>query len=211
MSEKIADLSIGDFMDVLSSKAPVPGGGGASAVAASVGCALGRMVASLTLGKRRYAEVEPRVRAIADRLDALRADLLALADRDAEAFEPLSRAYGMPKDTEEERARKAEVMEAALRTACEPPLAIMERVAEATGLIAELARVGSRLAVSDAGAAAVLLSAAVRAASLNVYINARSMADRSCAEGLTARADELVAQARRVADETFEQVEGGLR
>ena len=118
MSEKIADLSIGDFMDVLSSKAPVPGGGGASAVAAAVGCALGRMVASLTLGKRRYAEVEPRVRAIADRLDVLRADFLALADKDAEAFEPLSRAYGMPKDTEEERARKAEVMEAALRTAC---------------------------------------------------------------------------------------------
>ena len=89
--------------------------------------------------------------------------------------------------------------------------AIMEGIVEATGLVAELARVGSRIAVSDAGAAAVLLSAAVRAASLNVYINARSMADRSCAEALTARADELVSQARRVADETFEQVEGGLR
>lgn len=211
MSEKIADLSIGDFMDVLSSKASVPGGGGASAVAASVGCSLGRMVASLTLGKRRYAEVEPRVRAIAERLDVLRADLLALADADAEAFEPLSRAYGLPKDTEEERARKAEVMEAALKAACEPPLAIMEKICEATGLLAELARVGSRIAVSDAGAGAVLLSAAVRAASLNVYINAKSMAERSCADALTARADELVTSARRVADATFEQVEGDLR
>lgn len=211
MSEKIADLSIGDFMDVLSSKDPVPGGGGASAVAAAVGCSLGRMVASLTLGKRRYAEVEPRVRDISERLDVLRIELLALADKDAEAFEPLSRAYGLPKETEEERAHKAEVMEAALKAACEPPLAIMEKIYEATGLLAELAQVGSRLAVSDAGAGAVLLSAAVRAASLNVYINARSMEDRSCADALTARADELVANACRVADATFEQVEGGLR
>ena len=211
MSEKIADLSIGEFMDVLSSKAPVPGGGGASAVAAAVGCSLGRMVASLTLGKKRYAEVEPRVREIAERLDALRNDLLALADDDATAFEPLSCAYGLPKDTDEERAHKAEVMEAALKAACEPPLAIMEKICEATGLLAELARVGSRIAVSDAGAGAILLSAAVRAASLNVYINARSMEDRGCAAALTARADELVSGACRVADATFEQVEGGLR
>ena len=110
MSEKIADLSIGDFMEVLSSKDPVPGGGGASAVAAAVGCSLGRMVASLTLGKKRYAEVEPRVRDIAERLDGLRMELLALADKDAEAFEPLSRAYGLPKETEQQRAHKAEVM-----------------------------------------------------------------------------------------------------
>ena len=211
MSEKIADLSIGGFMDVLSSKAPVPGGGGASAVAAAVGCSLGRMVASLTLGKKRYTEVEPRVREIAERLDALRNDLLALADDDAAAFEPLSRAYGLPKGTDEERAHKAEVMEAALKAACEPPLAIMEKICEATGLLAELARIGSRIAVSDAGAGAILLSAAVRAASLNVYINARSMEDRGCAAVLAAHADELVAGACRVADAAFEQVEGGLR
>ena len=211
MSEKIADLSIGDFMEVLSSKDPVPGGGGASAVTAAVGCSLGRMVASLTLGKKRYAEVEPRVRDIAERLDGLRMELLALADKDAEAFEPLSRAYGLPKETEQQRAHKAEVMEAALKAACDPPLAIMEKIYEATVLLAEIARIGSRIAVSDAGAGAVLLSAAVRAASLNVYINARSMGDRSCADALTARADELVANARRVADATFEQVEGGLR
>lgn len=211
MSEKVADLTIGDFMDVLSSKAPVPGGGGASAVAAAVGCSLGRMVASLTLGKRRYAEVEGRVSEVASRLDVLRDELLALADADAEAFEPLSRAYGMPRETEEERARKAEVMEAALVRACEPPLAIMERVAEATELLAELARVGSRIAVSDAGAGAVLLSAAVRAASLNVYINAKSLADREHAQELTARADALVARATEVGDAAFAQVEGEIR
>ena len=104
MSERIADLTIGGFGEALSSKAPVPGGGGASSVAAAVGCSLGRMVASLTVGKKRYADVEARVREIAERLDALRDELLALADDDAEAFEPLSRAYGLPKTTDAERA-----------------------------------------------------------------------------------------------------------
>ena len=211
MSERIADLTIGGFGEALSSKAPVPGGGGASSVAAAVGCSLGRMVASLTVGKKRYADVEERVQEIAERLDALRDELLALADDDAEAFEPLSRAYGLPKATDAERARKAEVMEAALRRACEPPMAILERIVEAAALVGELARIGSRIAVSDAGAGAALLAASARAVSLNVYINARSMADRGYAEDLVARADSLVARAAELGDAAYEQVRGEIR
>lgn len=211
MSERIASLSIGDFKDALSSKSPVPGGGGASAVAAAVGCSLGRMVASLTLGKRRYADVEGRVAEIAKRLDDLADELLELADADAAAFEPLSRAYALPRETDEERARKAEIMEGALAAACEPPLAVLERVVEAAGLVAELGRIGSRIAVSDAGAGAALLAAAARAVSLNICINARSMADRARAEELACRADALVARAAEVGDGAYEQVREAIR
>jgi hypothetical protein len=90
--DTVADLRLGEFSDVLASKAPVPGGGGASAVAAAVGASLGQMVASLTLGKKKYADVQGRIEELIPRFEAVRADLLALADEDAKAFEPLSRA-----------------------------------------------------------------------------------------------------------------------
>lgn len=207
----VRDQTIGDFTCVLASKAPVPGGGGASAVAGSVGAALGAMVCELTRGKKRYAEVEPRVCEIAEELGRIRADLLELADEDARAFEPLSRAYGLPRGTEEERARKAEVMEAALLSACEPPLKIMERVCDAIELVDEVSRIGSKIAISDAGAGATLLSSALRAASLNVFINTRSLADRDRAFELEARAQELLERGCAAADAAFERVERGIR
>lgn len=168
--DTVADMRVGEFSDVLSSKAPVPGGGGASAVAAAVGASLGQMVASLTLGKKKYADVQGRIEELIPRFEAVRAELLALADEDAKAFEPLSRAYGLPKGTEEERVRKAEVMEAALRAACEPPVKIMEKTCEAIDLVDEVSRIGTRIAISDAGAGATLLSAALKAVSLNLSL-----------------------------------------
>ena len=90
--DTVADMRVGEFSDVLSSKAPVPGGGGASAVAAAVGASLGQMVASLTLGKKRYADVQGRIEELIPRFEAVRDELLVLADEDAKAFEPLSRA-----------------------------------------------------------------------------------------------------------------------
>ena len=125
---------------------------------------LGQMVASLTLGKKRYADVQGRIEELIPRFEAVRDELLVLADEDAKAFEPLSRAYGLPKGTEEERAHKAEVMEAALRSACEPPLErSMEKTCEAIDLVDEISRIGTRIAISDAGAGATLLSAALKA------------------------------------------------
>lgn len=207
----VKDQRVAGFTEALSSKAPVPGGGGASAVAAAVGASLGAMVCNLTRGKRRYAEVEGRVREIVERLEVIRGELLELADEDARAFEPLSRAYGLPRDTEEQRARKAEVMEAALLAACEPPLKIMERTCDAIELVDEVSRIGSRIAISDAGAGATLLSAALRAASLNVFINAKSLADRDRAFELEARAQEMIERGCAVADAAFDRVERGIR
>lgn len=104
-----------EFVEVLSSKAPVPGGGGASALVGAVGTALGNMVGSLTVGKKKYADVEDEMWELKKKCDQLQKDFLHLIERDAEVFEPLSKAYGMPRETEEEKAEKARVMEAASR------------------------------------------------------------------------------------------------
>ena len=209
--DTVADMRVGEFSDVLSSKAPVPGGGGASAVAAAVGASLGQMVASLTLGKKRYADVQGRIEELIPRFEAVRDELLVLADEDAKAFEPLSRAYGLPKGTEEERVHKTEVMEAALRAACEPPLKIMEKTCEAIDLVDEVSRIGTRIAISDAGAGATLLSAALKAVSLNIFINAKSMADREYAEDLLSHTQEMLDEGCKKADDAYVRVERGIR
>ncbi|MEE8674806.1 cyclodeaminase/cyclohydrolase family protein [Tractidigestivibacter scatoligenes] len=209
--DTVADMRLGEFSDVLSSKASVPGGGGASAVAAAVGASLGQMVASLTLGKKKYAGVQGRIEELIPRFEAVRSELLTLADEDAKAFEPLSRAYGLPKGTEEERVHKAEVMEAALRVACEPPLKIMEKTCEAIDLVDEVSRFGTRIAISDAGAGATLLSAALKAVSLNIFINAKSMTDREYAEDLLYHAQEMLDEGCKKADDAYVRVERGIR
>ena len=109
---KITDNSCAAFVSVLATKAPVPGGGGASALCGAIGTALGNMVGSLTVGKKKYAAVEPEIKAMQAQCDAIQAELLALVERDAEVFAPLAAAYGLPKDTEEQRAHKEAVMEA---------------------------------------------------------------------------------------------------
>ena len=173
-----------EFVTVLASKAPVPGGGGASALVGAVGTALGNMVGSLTVGKKKYAAVEEEMQELKAKADVLQKELLHLVERDAEVFEPLSKAYGMPKETEEEKAEKARVMEAALKEACSVPVEIMEKCCEAIDLLVEFAAKGSVLAISDAGVGAAFCKAALEGASLNVYINTKSMADREYAESL---------------------------
>ena len=111
-----------EFVDVLASKAPVPGGGGASALVGAIGMALGNMVGSLTVGKKKYADVEADIIALKEKATALQADFLRLVEADAEAFEPLAKAYGMPRETEEEKAEKARVMAIVLKDACVPQI-----------------------------------------------------------------------------------------
>ena len=139
------------FTDVLASKASVPGGGGASALVGAVGTALGSMVGALTVGKKKYADVEAEIIELMKKADVVRAELLKQIDEDARVFEPLSKAYGLPKETEEEKAHKAKVMEACLHEACSVPMEIMVKCCEAIELQKEFAAKGSSLAISDAG------------------------------------------------------------
>ena len=200
-----------EFVEVLASKAPVPGGGGASALVGAVGTALGNMVGSLTVGKKKYADVEDEMYELKAKCDQLQKDFLRLIERDAEVFEPLSKAYGMPKETEEEKAEKARVMEIVLKDACSVPMEIMEKCCEAIELIVEFGTKGSKLAISDAGVAATFCKAALKGASLNVYINTKSMADREYAEELNAKADAMLEKYCKLADETFDSVLGRLK
>lgn len=198
------------FLEQLASKAATPGGGGAAALAGAAGVALGNMVGNLTVGKKKYAAVEQDILALNERAQALRLELEALLQADADAFAPLAAAYSLPKDTPEQAAHKAAVMEEALNAACAVPMEIMEKCAEGIALAEQYAAKGSVLAVSDAGCAAALCKAALQAASLNVFVNTKMMADRARAEQLNAQADALLAEFIPRADAVFSAVNDRL-
>lgn len=200
-----------DFVDILSTKAPIPGGGGASALVGALGCALGNMVGSLTVGKKKYADVEADIIQLKEKADVLQKELLELVEEDARVFEPLSKAYGMPKETEEEKAEKARIMAIVLKDACLVPMEIMRKCCEAIELIEEFADKGSVIALSDAGVGAAFCKAALLGASLNVFINTKSMEDREYAESLNKEADDMIAEYSVKADKVFESVNARLR
>ena len=203
---KMIEKTVTAFTEELASPAPVPGGGGASALAGAIGISLGDMVGELTTGKKKYADVED-IQSLMARAQDLRVRLLEFVDGDAEAFAPLAKAYGIPK---EDPGRSA-VMESALQVACSVPMDILRACAEAIDIIDEFAAKGSRLAVSDAGCGAILCKSAMQAASLNIYINTKSMKDRTCAQALEAEADALLAKYTRKADDVYNAVLTGIR
>ena len=195
-----------EFVTVLASAAPVPGGGGAAALVGAVGTALGNMVGSLTVGKKKYAAVEEEIVALKAKCDALQTELLAQIAADAEVFEPLSKAYGIPKDD----PNRAEILEAATIKACTVPVRIMELCCESLEAIAVFAAKGSRLAVSDAGCGAVCVKAALQAASLNVFINTKTLKNRELAEELNAKCFAMLDKYGPMADEIFASVKAGF-
>ena len=199
------------FTDVLASKASVPGGGGASALVGAVGTALGSMVGALTVGKKKYAAVEAEIIELMKKADEVRAELLKQIDEDARVFEPLSKAYGLPKETEEQKAEKDRIMEACLHEACSVPMAIMVKCCEAIELQKEFAAKGSSLAISDAGVGVAFCKAALQGASLNVFINTKSMKERDYADRLNKQAMEMLDKYVPMADEIYESVFARLR
>ena len=195
-------FSCREFVEVLSSAQPVPGGGGAAALTGAIGAALGNMVGSLTVGKKKYADVEAEIIALKAKCDSLQKDLLDQVPADAEGFEPLAKAYGIPKDD----PNRDKVLEEATIVACKVPMRIMELCCEAIDAIAVFAAKGSRLAVSDAGCGAVCCKAALQSASLNVFINTKSLKKRERAEQMNAKANGMLDKYCALADEIFEGV-----
>ncbi len=200
-----SDLSCEEFCRALASKAPVPGGGGASALAGALAAALGNMVGALTVGKKRYAEYEEEIRACNERAGRLRERFLSLIQADADSFAPLAAVYRLPSGTEEERAKKEKRMQAALKEACIVPEQIMECCMETLSLIDVYEAKGSVMAVSDAAAAALLCGSALTAAALNLRINAKSMADRELAEEILARMEQRIAAGEAQARTIYER------
>lgn len=190
------------FVEVLASNAPAPGGGGAAALVGAVGTALGNMVGSLTVGKKKYADVEAEIIALKGKCDALQTELLDQVEADDKGFVPLAKAYGIPKDD----PNRDTILEEATITACAVPMHIMELCCEAIDCIAVFAAKGSRLAVSDAGCGAVCCKAALQAASLNVFINTKSLKNRTAAEEMNAKANGMLDKYCALADKIFAQV-----
>lgn len=180
-----------DLTAALASDAPTPGGGTAAALAGAMGAALAEMVAALTLTKEKYAAAHDAVRPIAD--DALRAhgELLRLAREDSESYDAVVAARRLPKGTEEEREIRSRGMAAANRVAAEVPMRTARRAARLLDSIPVLAERGNPNAASDAGAAALLLEAAVQGALLNVAINLEGAGDPAFADALRSESARL--------------------
>lgn len=207
MEDRLAQRSCEDFSHDLASRVSSPAGGAAVAYVASLGAALGSMAAEFTLGKSRYADVEGEVREALDELGRIRLRLVELVDEDARSLEPLTRAYALPAGD----PRRLAALEAAGRGACEVPLELMGLVARAIPQLELLGEKGSRLLVSDVGCAAALCGASLSAASLNVYVNTRSLVRRDVADGLDARCDALLAQWEPRAEALLRAVTRALR
>ncbi len=200
-----------EFLDDLSSSKPFPGGGGASAAVGAFASALGLMVTNLTVGKKRYVEVEEEIKEIREKLIDLQNRLVVLTDKDAEAFEPVSKAYKMPKDTPEQQAEKDRVMEAALWGASVVPLEIMEEIYEVMKLLKILGEKGSKMALSDVGVGILFGQAALEGASFNIFINTKSMKNRENAKFLESKADALIAEAEELYREVYYGVLAKIR
>ncbi len=186
--EKLSTKSCPDFAAVLASREPVPGGGGAAALSGALGTALASMVGNLTLGRKKYAIYEEDIRRILDRAESIRLRLLALIDQDAEGFVPLSKAYSIPK---EDPDRDRILLEASIQ-ACQAPLEMMRQICAAIELLEELTEKGSVMLLSDVGCGAALCRGALEAASLNIYINTRTLSDRERARRLNEETDALL-------------------
>lgn len=196
----LVDLSLCSYLDVLASRAATPGGGTAAAVTGAQGAALVSMVCNLTVGRKKYADVEEEMKAILERSEALRAQLTGLIDRDAAAFDQVSAAYALPKGTDEERAARSAAIQEALKVAEQVPMETVAACLEVLRLAIPVAEKGNRNAVSDAAVAGILAHAGLLAAADNVRINLHSIKDESFVRAEQARLTSYLRQAEEARD-----------
>lgn len=198
---------LSEFIRQLASKAPVPGGGGASALIGATGVALCSMVANLTSGKKKYAQYQEDIDKILEKTNESIVRLLSLIEKDAEVFEPLSAAYGIPKDDPDRDTD----LEKALVVACTVPMEILKEVFEILDVVVQLSDKGSRLAISDVGVAASALRSAMESAVLNVYINTKMMKDRVYAEKINSEAEEILSMGVRTCEAIYRNISEDLK
>ncbi len=207
MSERLMEYSCSKFVDALAAKTSVPGGGGAAAYVGALSVALCSMVGNFTTGKKKYAEHEDDVRCMLAEGETIRKRLLELVDEDAAAFEPLSRAYGIPK----EDPIRAETLERCTKDALQGPFQMMKEICRTIELLEEMNAKGSRLLISDVGCGATLAAAALQAAAMNVFINTKELEDRAYAQGVDAECESMLSDYVPRAQAVAQQVMNGMR
>lgn len=187
--------TIQSYLDRLASEEPAPGGGSAAALTGALAAALVTMVTNLTLGKEKFASVEAEMSELKVRAEELRAELTRLVEQDAEAYSEVAAAFKLPRNTEEEKKKRHEILQAALVNAAAVPLRVAEAALEVARLCAPAADKGNPNAVSDAGVAVVLAEAAAQAAALNVKINLAWLEDKEFVDKTWSRVQEILEEA----------------
>jgi methenyltetrahydrofolate cyclohydrolase len=198
--------SIAAFLDDLASERPTPGGGGAAALSGAIGAALVSMVARLTIGKKNYEAVSEELEAVNAKAERLRAELTRAIEEDVAAFNAVMSAYGLPRATDEEKARRAASIQAALKDATQAPSRAIKACFEVILLSATVAEKGNLNVISDAGVAVLCANAGLRSAALNVFINAKAIKDREFAEKRIAEVNALLAKAAETTESVYRTV-----
>ena len=207
MENKIIEYSCHELSDQLAAKVSVPGGGGAAAYVGALSMALCSMAGNFTTGKKKYAQYEEELQAILKEADGIRARLLDLVEEDAKMFEPLSKAYSIPK----EDPQRVEKLEKATLDAIAPPLEMMRQIKRVIELLERMKEIGSVIMISDVGCGAALAGAALKSASLNVLINTNSLQDRDKADSFEQEADSILDEYVDRAQNVFDDVNAKLR
>ncbi len=206
----LSERPIIQFMDELASSAPAPGGGSVAALAGAMGAALVSMVCNLTIGKKKYADVEEEIKAILEQSEALRRELLTLLEEDVTAYTRVSEAMKMPRDTEEQKAIREEALDKALKEATKVPLRVAEACVKIMELCRPVAEKGNINAVSDAGVAVVMAEAGLRSAALNVLINLGWLKDETFKKEAQDRLEKLLEGKSQLKEEIYELVKSKL-
>lgn len=206
MPDSFLDKSVIQFLDELASSAPVPGGGSTAALTGALAAALVSMVGNLTVGKKRYANVEEEIKVLLDHSESLRRRLADLLESDTQVYGSLSKAYRLPRDSEDQKAARTAAIQAALKEAEAVPMQIAGACAEVLDLCTSMAEKGTRLAVSDAGVAALLAEAGLRSAALNVLINLAYIKDEDFVRQEQAKLDGLLEGKAQLKQQVYELV-----
>jgi len=206
MTERLTDKTVSIFLDELASSAPAPGGGSVAALSGALGAALVSMVCNLTVGKKKFADVEQDVKAILEQSESLRHRLIDLLQADVKAYTAVSQAMKMPRATDEEKAARAEAMQKALKHATEVPMQVASACVEVIGLCQPVAEKGNKNAVSDAGVAILMAEAGLRSAALNVLINLGWIEDQSFNAEKQRQLDALLEGKPTLRDQVYDYV-----
>lgn len=191
MNNSLTDLTVKGLLDVTAGKEPVPGGGSISALCGSIAAALTEMVAGLTIGKKKYAEVEEQMKQLAERVQQIRQQLILDVDRDSEAYNVVFAAFQMPKETDEEKAARSAQIQEATKIAANVPMEVARRVYSLLSDIEEVVSNGNQNAVTDGCVAMMSARNAIIGALFNVRINLTSIKDEQYVADMTAEADRL--------------------
>lgn len=206
----IKDKSIQVFLDELAGKSSTPGGGSAAAIIGAMGAALISMVANFTMGKKGYESVDAESREILGKAEDLRSQLTGMIKADVDVFNRVMAAYGMPKDTDEQKAARSSEIQAALKEATDVPLDCARAAAEVIKLSEPIAEKGNKNVISDAGVAVLAGQAALRSAALNVYINIGGIKDENFVSDRQKQLEDILAGMDELTEKVYALVKSKL-